>query len=245
MWATVPAQAEKIQLFLGLFIDAADTATIRNAEPSLIMMPSFNATSQTDPTQVLPGDYYLYDVNGNKIQNWPTPGSYLLNLTKPEVATFLANEAYQYLVANNLAYDGIFWDNVYLSISWYTPDVFGNPVAISSQNNGIADDPATLDAAWARESSRHSRPSASSRRMPTCPATSARSARSRRTGRFQRRQPGVQRSTCRKAAALQFALEIKMNVQRGQNWASPWCSRRRSDRYGYGFNRSRRCCPPR
>ena len=148
VWTTVPAQAEQIQLFLGAGIDAADTATIRNAEPSVIVMPSFNATSQTDPTQVLPDDYYLYDVNGNKIQNWPTPGSYLLNLTKPEVAAFLANEAYQYLVTNNLAYDGIFWDNVYLSISWYTTDVFGNPVEISSNNDGIPDAPATLDAAW-------------------------------------------------------------------------------------------------
>jgi len=148
VWTTVPAQAEQIQLFLGAGIDAADTATIRNAEPSVIVMPSFNATSQTDPTQVLPDDYYLYDVNGNKIQYWPTPGSYLLNLTKPEVAAFLANEAYQYLVTNNLAYDGIFWDNVYLSISWYTTDVFGNPVEISSNNDGIPDAPATLDAAW-------------------------------------------------------------------------------------------------
>jgi uncharacterized protein (TIGR03437 family) len=148
VWATVPSQAEKIQLFLGAFIDAADTGTIRNAEPSLIMMPSFNATSQTDPSEVFPDDYYLKDVNGNKIQNWPTPDNYLLNLTKPEVATYLANLAYQYLVDNNLAYDGIFWDNVFLSISWYTTDVFGNPVQISSNNNGIADNPATLDAAW-------------------------------------------------------------------------------------------------
>jgi len=148
VWATAPAQAEKIQLFLGPFIDAADTATIRNAEPTVIMMPSFNATSQTDPTQVLPDNYYLHDVNGNKIQNWPTPGSYLLNLTMPVVANFLANEGYQYLVNNNLAYDGIFWDNVFLSISWFTTDVFGNPVQISSNNDGIADNPATLDAAW-------------------------------------------------------------------------------------------------
>jgi len=148
VWATVPAQAEQIQLFLGPFIDVDGTTAIRNAEPTVIVMPSFNATSQTDPTQVLPEDYYLHDVNGNKIQNWPTPGSYLLNLTMPVVANFLANEGYQYLVDNNLAYDGIFWDNVFLSISWFTTDVFGNPVQISSNNNGIADDPATLDAAW-------------------------------------------------------------------------------------------------
>jgi len=92
VWATVPAQAEQIQLFLGAGIDADGTAAIRNAEPTVIVMPSFNATSQTDPTQVLPDSYYLHDVNGNKIQNWPTPGSYLLNLTMPVVANFLANE---------------------------------------------------------------------------------------------------------------------------------------------------------
>src|SRR5580700_2964863 len=148
VYDTVPAQAEKIQLFLGPFIDVTGTDTIRSVEPGVIMMPSFNATSQTDPTQVLPADYYLYDVNGNKIQNWPTPGSYLLNLTKPEVAAYLANEGYQYLVANGLAYDGIFWDNVFLSISWYTTDVFGNPVQISANNDGVPTDAATLDAAW-------------------------------------------------------------------------------------------------
>ena len=148
VYDTVPAQAEQIQLFLGPYIDTAGAATIRNAEPTVIIMPSFNATSQTDPNQVLPDNYYLHDVNGNKIQNWPTPGSYLLNLTNPEVATFLANEGYQYLVQNGLAYDGIFWDNVYTSISWYTTDVFGNPVQIDANNDGIPDDPATLDAAW-------------------------------------------------------------------------------------------------
>jgi uncharacterized protein (TIGR03437 family) len=148
VWATAPAQAEKIQLFLGSFIDTGGTAVIRNAEPSVIVMPSFNATSQTDPSQVFPDDYYLKDVNGSKIQNWPSPDNYLLNLTKPEVAAYLANEAYQYLVASNLAYDGIFWDNVYLSISWYTTDVFGNPVQIDANDDGIPDDPATLDAAW-------------------------------------------------------------------------------------------------
>ncbi|MGA2132303.1 MAG: putative glycoside hydrolase [Bryobacteraceae bacterium] len=148
VYDTVPAQAEKIQLFCGPFIDTDGAWTIRNAEPSVIILPSFNATSQTDPTQVLPEDYYLLDVNGNKIQNWPTPGSYLLNLTKPEVANFLANEAYQYLAQNGLAYDGIFWDNVFLSISWYTTDVFGNPVQIDANGDGIPDNPATLDAAW-------------------------------------------------------------------------------------------------
>lgn len=148
VYNTVPSQAEKIQLFLGSGIDVNGTATIRNVEPGVLMMPSFNATAQNDPSQNVPAAYFLLDVNGNRIQNWPTPGAYLLNLTKPEVAIYMANSAYQYLVSNSLAYDGIFWDNVYLSISWYTTDVFGNPVQISANGDGKPTDPATLDAAW-------------------------------------------------------------------------------------------------
>ena len=149
VFETVPAQAEKIQLFQGAYIDAVGTATIRGVEPNVIMLPSFNATSETSPDEVFPSDdYFLKDIHGNKIQNWPTPGNYLLNLTKPEVATYLAQLAYQYLVDNGLVYDGIFWDNVFLSISWNTTDVFGNPVQIDANGDGIPDDPATLDAQW-------------------------------------------------------------------------------------------------
>ncbi len=149
VYESAPAQAEKIQLFLGPGIQGPDASVIRSGEPGVIVMPSFNATATTDPSEVVPDDYYLKDVNGNKISNWPTPGVYLLNLTKPEVATYLANMAYQYLVSGGaLAFDGIFWDNVYLSISWYTTDVYGNPVQIDANGDGIADDPATLDAAW-------------------------------------------------------------------------------------------------
>lgn len=149
VYETVPAQAEKIQLFEGAYIDAAGTATIRSVEPNVIMLPSFNATSETSPDEVFPSDdYFLKDIHGNKIQVWPTPGNYLLNLTKPEVATYLAQLAYRYLVDNGLVYDGIFWDNVYLSISWNTTDVFGNPVQIDANGDGIPDDPATLDAQW-------------------------------------------------------------------------------------------------
>ena len=149
VYETAPAQAEKIQLFEGAYIDAAGTATIRGVQPNVIMLPSFNATSETSPDEVFPSDdYFLKDIHGNKIQNWPTPGSYLLNLTKPEVATYLAQLGYQYLVDNGLVYDGIFWDNVFLSISWYTTDVFGNPVQIDANGDGIPDDPSTLDAQW-------------------------------------------------------------------------------------------------
>ncbi len=80
---------------------ASSTAfSITNIEPnSNLLAPgtdsvavSFNTSEATSPDEVFPSDdYFLKDIHGNKIQNWPTPGSYLLNLTKPEVATYLAH----------------------------------------------------------------------------------------------------------------------------------------------------------
>ena len=146
-YATAPEQAAQVQLYLGPYFDSATATALRNANPQVIILPSFNATSAFAPLPDIPDSYYLKDVNGNKIEDWPG-GYYLLNLTKPEVADFLANEAYQFVLQNLSTSDGIFWDNVFLSISWQTTDVNGNPVQISSADNGIADAATTLDAAW-------------------------------------------------------------------------------------------------
>jgi len=159
------AAAKKIQLFLGAGLSPAQTATLRSANSNVIVLPSTNVVEAvgypngviygsitlpdgtvTAPITVPDASYYLYDVHGNPISDWP--GSYLLNLTKPTVAQFLGNAAYQVLANSNFAYDGIFFDNFYTSISWFTTDVNGNPVQISSANNGVADDPTSLDAAW-------------------------------------------------------------------------------------------------
>ena len=176
VYESVPAQAEKIQLFLGPGIDATDAATIRNAEPGVIMMPSFNATATTDPSEVLPDDYYLHDVNGNKIQNWPTPGSLPV---EPDQAGSRHLPRQRWLSVSGqqrpLAYDGIFWDNVYLSISWYTTDVFGNPVADRRQRRRHRGRPGHPGRGLAaRASSWNSRRSASLRPTPICPDISAR-----------------------------------------------------------------------
>jgi len=44
--------------------------------------------------------------------------------------------------------DGVFFDNVMTSQSWLKTDIYGNAVQIDADENGIADDAATLDAAW-------------------------------------------------------------------------------------------------
>ena len=49
--------------------------------------------------------------------------------------------------SNFYAFDGIFFDNVKATIA-YIMDLSGNPIAFDSNGDGIADDPATLDAAW-------------------------------------------------------------------------------------------------
>ncbi len=157
--------AEKIQLYLGAGFTPAQATTLRNANANVIILPSTNTVeargyphgvvydsitlpngSTTAPITVPDASYYLYDIHGNPISDWP--GDYLLNLTSPKVGQFLGQAAYQVLSSTNFAFDGIFFDNFYTSISWFTTDVNGNPVQISSQNNGVADNPSTLDAAW-------------------------------------------------------------------------------------------------
>jgi hypothetical protein len=147
VYSTKPDQAKKIQLYLGGNLAINDANTIRAAEPNVLFLPSINATETTGTVPVVPDDsYYLKDVHGNKIQHWP--GNYLLNLTKPQVAEFLAQYANQVLQQGNLAWDGIFFDNFRTTISNVTTDAFGNPVQIDADGNGVPDNPSTLDANW-------------------------------------------------------------------------------------------------
>lgn len=87
-------------------------------------------------------------MNGNRISDWPTPGTYLLNLTKPEVADFMANYAYQVLLQSGLIYDGIFFDNFHTTIPQPYPDYNGNPHEIDANGDGKPDDAVALNAAW-------------------------------------------------------------------------------------------------
>ena len=54
----------------------------------------------------------------------------------------------QRIIDSWLMYDGMFFDNFFTDESWLTQDIHGNPVQIDADENGVADDPAVLDAAW-------------------------------------------------------------------------------------------------
>ncbi|MEO1289893.1 MAG: carbohydrate binding domain-containing protein, partial [Chloroflexota bacterium] len=94
----------------------------------------------------IPEDYWLHDVDGNRVEVWP--GSYRLNLTKPEVAELVAYSIYQEHLEYEMQFDGVFIDNVFLSQSWQNEDIFGNAFPIDANEDGIADDPDTFDEAW-------------------------------------------------------------------------------------------------
>jgi hypothetical protein len=133
----------RIDLLLGADdITAGEIAELRDLNPHIIILTSINAVENAG----LPDDYYLKDVNGNRIEVWPN--SYRLNLTKDYVAEYQADYAYQTLLDTSLMADGVFFDNVFTSQSWLTHDIYGNEVQIDADEDGLPDDPDELDAAW-------------------------------------------------------------------------------------------------
>ncbi len=123
-------------------LTADQMAQLRQLNPHIRILTSINAVEHPG----LPDDYYLRDVNGNRIEVWP--GSYRLNLTKPYVAEHQADVAYQTLLDCDLMADGVFFDNVFTSQSWLEEDIYGNEVQIDADEDGLPDDPDALDAAW-------------------------------------------------------------------------------------------------
>jgi hypothetical protein len=144
-----PEEADQVQLYLGPNMTADMAQSIRGAAPNTPILPTINAMGTVNGVPIVPDNsYYLHDVNGNMIQTWPgTPGDFVLNVTLPKVQQFLAQYASQQMSQYGFNYDGIFFDDVETTISNLT-DYEGNPVQISSKNNGVADDPGALDAAW-------------------------------------------------------------------------------------------------
>lgn len=145
IYTNAPSQTSQIQLFLGSGFSATQANQIRSTNPNVLILPSINAMETVNGVPSVPASYYLHDVHGNLIQDWP--GDYVLNLTNPAVVQFLANFAAQNVAQGSYAFDGIFFDNVRTTISNIT-DMYGNHPAIDANGDGIADNPATLDAAW-------------------------------------------------------------------------------------------------
>jgi hypothetical protein len=149
VYVASPSQASQIQLYLSPNFTASAAAAVKASNPNTRLLTSVNAMETTAGAPVVPDSYYLLDVNGNKIQNWPgNPGNYLLNLTNPAVVQFMAQYAVQQLTQNGFTYDGMFFDNVELSISTMTQDCYGNPIQINDNYPGPPDGPGALDAKW-------------------------------------------------------------------------------------------------
>ena len=136
------AYMSRVDLWLGATPSADQVFALRQLNPQVRILTSINAVENSG----LPDDYYLKDIYGNRIEVWP--GSYRLNMTKPYVADYQAQFAYQTVLGTGLMADGVFFDNVMTSQSWLKTDIYGNPVQIDANEDGIPDDPVTLDAAW-------------------------------------------------------------------------------------------------
>lgn len=129
-------------------------AALRALNPDVRVLTASDAVANNDLarpgcagcTSATCDAWYLKDVSGAPIENWP--GKYVLNLTKPEVAEYQGCYAHQTWVESGYQADGVFFDNVVTNISWLAEDCYGNPVVIDADENGVADVPAVLDAAW-------------------------------------------------------------------------------------------------
>jgi hypothetical protein len=142
-----PDLAGKTQLVLGANgLTAANVQQLRAVNPHFLNIPSVNVddTSLTS----LPESYYLHDRRGDRLADWCEPPLHVLNVTRPEVVNFLAQSAYQLLAQSNFVSDGLFFDSFSTTIPQPFTDCHGNVVFISSKDNGIADSPAALNAAW-------------------------------------------------------------------------------------------------
>ena len=134
--------AARIDLYLGAFFSPAQIRKLRALNPNILILTSINTVENSN----LPEDYYLHTVNKQRIEVWP--GTYRLNLTKPYVADYQAKLAYQLILDSGLLLDGCFFDNFFTSESWLKQDIFGTPVQLDADEDGVADDPAVLDAKW-------------------------------------------------------------------------------------------------
>lgn len=142
-----PAQAAKRQVHFGpIGMTPSQALTLRAQNHEMLILPTASALDSAG-TAAIPDGYLLKDVNGNTIEDWP--GNFLLNLTKPEVAAFVAQQAFEtYLVNSNFAFDGIFWDSFLTSIPNVYYDYKNVAHKIDADGDGVQDDQASLSAAW-------------------------------------------------------------------------------------------------
>ncbi len=133
----------RIDLWIGAWFDEPESRILRQMNPAIRLLTWMDAIAVNYEA---PDEYYLRDTQGQRVELWV--GCYLLNITRPEVVDYMVQRAYERTVAHNLSYDGCFFDNVMLTQSWRTEDIYGRPVAYDADEDGVPDDPAAFDAAW-------------------------------------------------------------------------------------------------
>jgi hypothetical protein len=134
----------RLDLFLGASFSPAEIRRLRALNPQILILTSINTVENSGLSE----DYYLHDVKGHRIEVWP--GTYRLNLTKPYVAEYQARFAYQTILDSGLLVDGCFFDNFFTTQSGLKADMWGNPVQVDANEDGVPDDPAWLDAEWGK-----------------------------------------------------------------------------------------------
>src|SRR5581483_9527496 len=153
-----PDLAAKTQLFLGaatasapsgiVGMSASAADALRALHPNVLILATVEVTD--DFSLTLPESYYLHDTHGNRISQWcdPNSPSYVYNMTRPEVARYVAELAYQELAQFNWAFDGMFFDVFGTHFPANVINCQGNSVQVDSDGNGQPDDQAQLDVAW-------------------------------------------------------------------------------------------------
>jgi uncharacterized protein (TIGR03437 family) len=150
LFSSQPDLAAQTSLFLAPDFTVSQLSALRAVNPNVLALPSLGSTYTPPPSvATTPDSYLLKDIHGNPIEIWPsTPPMYLLNMTKPEVAEWAANNLFQQLQQSNFGFDGVFLDSFSTTVSGLQYDAHGNPIQIDSNGDGIPDNPAALDAAW-------------------------------------------------------------------------------------------------
>lgn len=134
----------RIDLWLSAdFWSKHEILQFRNHNPEILMLNSMNATTAFLCCNY---DYLLKDTTGLPIENWP--GRFRLNMTRTDVAESVAEVAYNRVIADDLSYDGCFFDSYYTSQSWLVEDCWGNPIEVDADEDGFPDHPDTLDKYW-------------------------------------------------------------------------------------------------
>ncbi|MFH0879528.1 MAG: LamG-like jellyroll fold domain-containing protein, partial [Lentisphaerota bacterium] len=133
----------RIDLWLGANFSAQEIRRLRELNPAIRVLTSMDVLGANYDA---PAEYYLRDTHGRRIEVWP--GFFQLNLTRKDVAAYLARQAANKILENDLMFDGCFFDNVVLTHSWLNHDIHGNTFLLDADNDGLTDDPATFDTAW-------------------------------------------------------------------------------------------------